>query len=129
MANRNSFFFIASCPHSRGRERGQSRRRSVGTVVAMLFAFASTLAAGTGFARESALSAPSADESVTAPMYPNAREQRRAELRRALMNGSEVLHPATQERRRLSREQRETLYRELREAMRDAERPRSVTER
>ncbi|AYH44237.1 hypothetical protein [Azoarcus sp. DN11] len=103
--------------------------------MAMLFAFASTLAAGTGYARESgfaregALSAPSADESVTAPMYPNAREQRRAELRRALMNGSEVSHPATQERRRLSREQRETLNRELREAMRDAERPRSVTER
>ncbi|NMG45601.1 hypothetical protein GPA22_17945 [Aromatoleum toluvorans] len=129
MANRDSFFFTAGCPHDGERRDCPPRRRSAGTVLAMLFVCASTLAAGSGFARESALSVPASNESVTAPAYGNARDQRRAELRRALMNSSEVSRPAAQERRRLSREQRETLHRELREAMRDAERPRSVTER
>lgn len=45
------------------------------------------------------------------------------------MSGPEAPRPAAQEPRRLSREQREALYQELREAMRDANRPRSVTER
>lgn len=98
-------------------------------VPAMLLAIASALASGPGFARESASPARSLKENVAAPSYTSVRDQRRAELRRALMGGADATRPAAQEPRRLSPEQRETLHRELREAMRDAERPRSVTQR
>lgn len=94
----------------------------------LLLVFVSALCAGPAFARESSPSR-SAKESVTAPGYVSARDKRRAELRRALVSGPESSRSAAQEPRRLSREQRETLYQELRQAMRDANRPRSVMER
>jgi hypothetical protein len=55
--------------------------------------------------------------------------QRAAELRRALSRGPEVAGTAALEPRRLSPEQRAALTQELREAMRNANRPRSVVER
>ena len=93
-----------------------------------LFALASTLVAGPGFARDGAPSRV-AKESVTSPGHASTRDKRRAELRRALISGPETPRSAAQEPRRLSREQREALYQELRQAMHDANRPRSVMER
>lgn len=117
-----------ACSPADGRLQGSwSRRRATG-IVLLLFALASTFAAAPGFARESA-SSRQGKESVTSPGHSSARDKRRAELRRALMSGPETPRPAVQEPRRLSREQREALYQDLRQAMRDANRPRSVTER
>ncbi|MCC4116052.1 hypothetical protein LLG90_11895 [Aromatoleum toluclasticum] len=127
MANSCSISCRACSSGDRGLQGGRSRRRATG-IVLFLFALASTLAAGPGFARESA-PARAVKESVTVPGYVSARDKRRAELRRALMSGTEATRPAAQEPRRLSPEQREELYQELRQAMRDANRPRSVMER
>ena len=102
--------------------------RRVTGILLFLFALASTLAAAPGFARERAPSHV-VKENVTSQGHVSTRDKRRAELRRALMSGPEAPHPAAPEPRRLSREQREALYQELRQAMRDANRPRSVTER
>lgn len=127
MAKSCSNSCTAFTPGDRTLRDGQSRRRTT-RVFLLLFTLASTLAAGPGLAREIAPSR-SVKESVTAPAHTSAREKRRAELRRALMSGAEAPSPGLQEPRRLSREQREALYQELRQAMRDANRPRSVTER
>lgn len=93
-----------------------------------LFALASTIAAAPGFARDGAPSHV-VKEGVTSQGHASTRDKRRADLRRALMSGQETARSATKEPRRLSREQREALYQELRQAMRDANRPRSVMER
>lgn len=56
-------------------------------------------------------------------------DNRASELRRALTTGGELSRSSSIEPRRLSREQRAVLNQELREAMRNANRPRSVVER
>ncbi|QTQ38684.1 Uncharacterized protein ToN1_45890 [Aromatoleum petrolei] len=127
MENSSSTSCTACSPCDRGSQGQQARRRATG-ILTFLFALASTLAAGPGFARESPPS-HAVKESVTSQGHASTREKRRAELRRALMSGPEAPRPVAPEPRRLSREQRETLYQELRQAMRDADRPRSVTER
>jgi hypothetical protein len=58
------------------------------------------------------------------PVYHKSPEPRSAELRRALMSGSESARSQA-EPRRLSREERITLNQELREVLRDAYPPRA----
>ena len=127
MANSSSTSCTARPPGDRGVQCGRPPGRSTG-IVLFVFVLASTLAAGPGFAREGA-AARTVKESMTAPGYSGAPDKRGVELRRALISGPDAPRPAAQEPRRLSREQRETLYQELREAMRDANRPRSMTAR
>lgn len=117
-----------ACSPGDGGLQGKRSRQTATGIVLFLCALVSALAAAPTFARESA-SSRQGKESVTSPGHSSARDKRRAELRSALMSGPETPRPAELEPRRLSREQREALYQELRQAMRDANRPRSVTER
>lgn len=70
--------------------------------------------------------APGSDETII--IYHNTPDQRREELRRALVSGAE-LPQAPAERRRMSPERRDALNNELREAVRDAYRQRGMPER
>lgn len=95
-----------------------SRIFRAGTVLAV--ALASVLMSPPGFARDRIppVSAPSVDEGPLV-IYHNTPDQRRAELRRALISGADLPQAPT-ERRRLSRERRDALNQELREAVRGA---------
>lgn len=83
-------------------------------------ALASVLVSPPGLARDRvpAAPAPSVDEGPMV-IYHNTPDQRRAELRRALISGADLPQAPT-ERRRLSPERRDALNQELREAVRGA---------
>ena len=88
-----------------------------GAGAALLLAVASALAANPALARDRDFSPRVAEDPVI--VYQNTPDQRRAELRRALMSGAD-LPQAPAERRRLSPERRDMLNQELRDAVRDA---------
>lgn len=99
-----------------------------GLLVGSAFLLAAMLAAGAAHAGKLTAGATRVVSEGVAVGYGN-QGQRAAELRRALSRGPEASGTAALEPRRLSPEQRAALTQELREAMRNANRPRSVVER
>jgi len=81
-------------------------------------ALATALASTPALARDRGPAPPVVEEGPVI-IYHNTPDQRRAELRRALISGAELPQAPT-ERRRLSPERRDALNQELREAVRSA---------